>query len=258
MTRRDDRDAWEDWARVDPLWAILTEPEARHGRWDPEEFFATGHRTVEALLDKARELGAPTAYRVAVDFGCGVGRLTRALSAYFDQTYGLDISPIMVRQAKTLNRGVPRCTFLVHDDDDLGRITDGSVDLVCCFLVLQHMPDRSSIATYLREFVRVLAPGGLAVLQLPTRVPDPPKPTLRHRLAIRRRFTRMLRRAGVSPRWLYERFGWMPDMAMTALPRMETTAILGEAGGAVLAVSEPTADHGGVESLVYYVTKRNR
>jgi hypothetical protein len=44
------RAAWEDWGRIDPFWAILTEADARHGRWDVDRFFATGVDMVAAML----------------------------------------------------------------------------------------------------------------------------------------------------------------------------------------------------------------
>jgi SAM-dependent methyltransferase len=43
---------------------------------------------------------------------------------------------------------------------------DGSVDLVLCYHVLEHVPDD---ATAMRELARVLTPGGLALVQVPFR-----------------------------------------------------------------------------------------
>ena len=43
----------------------------------------------------------------ALDFGCGVGRLTRALGMRFESAFGVDISAGMVEQAQTAERGVP-------------------------------------------------------------------------------------------------------------------------------------------------------
>lgn len=253
MPRRAERRAWEDWAHVDPLWAILTEPDARGGHWDEAAFFESGRVLVESVLDDARRLGRPAARRVAVDFGCGVGRLTRALAPHFETTYGLDIAPTMIKEAVRLDAGVHGCVFLVHEDDDLGRFDDAGVDLVCCLLVLQHLPSRPAIEAYLREFVRVLAPGGVAVFQLPTRVAAAARAkTLRGRLAMRQRATRALRATGISRRLLYERLRWRPDMRMLAIPEADVAAVIEEAGGHVLKVAELPADHGGVSSSLYF------
>jgi predicted TPR repeat methyltransferase len=37
--------------------------------------------------------------RAELDFGCGIGRLTRALSPELDECYGVDVSLRMVRLA---------------------------------------------------------------------------------------------------------------------------------------------------------------
>ena len=43
------KETWETFGQEDPLWAVLTDPSKRGGRWDVDEFFATGEREVEAL-----------------------------------------------------------------------------------------------------------------------------------------------------------------------------------------------------------------
>ena len=56
-------------------------------------------------------------------------------------------------------------------------------------IVLQHVPDREAIESYVREFCRVLRPGGLAVFPLPSHIPAI------FRLQWRRRLYLGLRRA---------------------------------------------------------------
>jgi ubiquinone/menaquinone biosynthesis C-methylase UbiE len=252
MPRDRNRAAWEDWGRVDPYWAILAWPEARHGRWDVDEFFATGVEWVASVLADARRLGRPVRHGTAVDFGCGVGRLTRALAPHFERTYGLDVASTMIEQARRLDaqRGASGAEFVLHDHDDLSRVASGSVDFVLCLLVLQHLPARAAIEVYLREFVRVLAPGGVAVVQLPVHVPGagPPGP-----VPLRVRATGWLRAAGVRPAFLYERLGWQPEMPMSGIPYEETVAIFESAGGQLLEALPETSDPGGVVSRVYYV-----
>ena len=41
---------WNAFGEQDPLWAILTVPDRRGGRWDLEEFLATGRHEVEEVL----------------------------------------------------------------------------------------------------------------------------------------------------------------------------------------------------------------
>ena len=49
----------------------------------------------------------------------------------------------------------------------LEGVADGSVDVLVCYLVLQHLPSVGHVLGYLREFGRVLAPDGEAFVQLP-------------------------------------------------------------------------------------------
>ena len=254
MPRDRHRAAWDDWAKVDPLWAVLSEPEARHGRWDVDQFFATGVGMVATMLDHSASYGRPAVRGTALDFGCGVGRLTRALAPHFEHTYGLDVAPTMVDEAMRLDAGASGASFVVHDRDDLSRFESGTIDFVSCLLVLQHLPTRAAIETYLREFVRVLSPGGVAVVQLPVHVPPArPRSTLRSKLQLRTRGGRALRALGVSPRVLYERFGWQPEMRMSGIPYDETVAVFEAAGGHVLHASSESTDPGGVVSRLYFV-----
>jgi len=157
---------WDAFGKRDALWAILTHEGNRDRRWDVAEFFATGVVEVADLVRSLDELGRPLGRRRALDFGCGVGRLTQALCGHFEECVGVDIAPSMIRLAKRYNRHQRRCRYDVNDTIDLRRFEDGCFDLVYSNLVLQHM--RPELARgYVREFLRVVNVGGLAVFTLP-------------------------------------------------------------------------------------------
>jgi len=158
--------SWDTFGRTDPLWAVLTAPGTQGGRWDPEEFFRTGEGDVGRLLAEAEEHGLATSGRAALDFGCGVGRLTQPLAARFRQVVGVDVAPSMLDLARARNRYGERCRYVLNQDPHLGLFPDSTFDLVLSLFVLQHMPPHLSGA-YLGELVRVLAPGGTLIFQLP-------------------------------------------------------------------------------------------
>jgi len=245
-----DQDDWDELGETDPEWAILSDPERRGGRWDSEEFFATGPRDTAAALGRFKELPNPV-YDRALDFGCGLGRLTRALAGSFDAVTGVDISRAMVDGASRLNADVPGMKFVVNDRADLRDVADDdSIDLVFSFIALQHVSSTEAIVSYLKEFVRVLRPGGLVAFQLPSHI-SPIK-----RIQPKRHAYRVLRRVGFSPATLNGRLGLHP-MAMRHLPLQEVREVLGGAGATVLAAETdpPHPDFPGYLSTHYFATK---
>lgn len=159
------RENWERLARSDPLWAILAADERRGNRWSVEEFFATGRDDIELWIARLAEAGVRLPGGRALDFGCGVGRLSRALAPHFERVVGVDVSRSMIDLGRRL--GPPaNVEFVVNSRADLSRFATGEFDFVLSLLVLQHLP-RRLIRSYLLEFARVLRPGGVLVVELP-------------------------------------------------------------------------------------------
>src|SRR5205814_941204 len=98
---------WESLAEDDPLCAILSRPDTRGNRWNVDEFFATGEAEVATTLGELAATKLVPRSGRALDFGGGVGRLTRALAQRFDDVVGLDISDVMIRNARSLNKDLP-------------------------------------------------------------------------------------------------------------------------------------------------------
>ena len=218
---------WDRLGEDDPLWAILANPKMRGNRWDEERFFASGREEIAALLGDLEQRGIRVNRGAALDFGCGVGRLTQALGDHFGEASGVDIAPSMVAKAEGYNRHGERCRYFVNGRDDLRLFPAESFDLVCSFIVLQHIAPRFA-ERYIREFVRVLRPGGVLVFQ----IPDRPAPTLKGwflHLLSRRPFLPLLN--------LYRRVrdGSRGVAEMHAIPKARVLAILEECGAEVLA-----------------------
>jgi len=164
---------WEAFSREDPLWAVLTDSSRVGGRWDIDEFLATGEHEVVGYLDELEQLGAAPARGRALDFGCGVGRLTQALAERFDRCDGVDIAEPMVAEARRINRRAERVRYHVNDAPNLELFAGESFDFVLSFIVLQHMEPRYAKG-YITEFVRVLKRGGVALFQVPAGMRTPP------------------------------------------------------------------------------------
>jgi len=236
---------WDELAAVDPLWAILSDPDRRGGGWRVDEFLRTGEADAARALAVAAELGRPARHERAVDFGCGVGRVTRALASRFAEAVGVDVSPRMVEQAGRLNDDVENVRFLVNSGPDLGQLADASADLVYSRIVLQHLRRRRDALRYVEEFLRVVRSDGLVVFQLPGAIP------LRRRLHLRRRSWTALRALGLAPARLHA-WGLSP-IRVIGISREDVGRFLGERG-ATIARAEPDDAVAGLESFQYYVT----
>jgi SAM-dependent methyltransferase len=155
---------WDRLGSSDPLEAILAE--GHGGKWDVSTFFTTGKTEVEEVFNYLARRGVAVQRNDALDFGCGVGRLTQAFAAKFERVIGVDISPSMLETAREINRSFENIRYLTNSRPDLSILRDEVVDFVYSNIALQHVDPRFS-SRYIQEFVRVLRPEGIALFQLP-------------------------------------------------------------------------------------------
>ncbi len=162
------KQVWETLGDEDPLWAVVSRPDKRGGRWNLPEFLATGESDVSRFRELiARQSGAPDRFQHVLDFGCGVGRLSLAWSGHADRVTGLDISEPMIIQARRIAEGRPGLEYILNPRPDLSVFERGTFDLCFSHICLQHMPWEFARG-YLREFARVCRPGGWIAFQLPS------------------------------------------------------------------------------------------
>ncbi len=119
---------------------------------------------LEAISENVR----PAPPRRILAAGCGVGTEAFAFARRFPgaRVVGVDFSPRSIETARRLARRSEvgdRVTFEVADlaGDDLPKIAGRKFDLISCHGVLSYIPDPAAV---FRNFVRCLAPHGLAVL----------------------------------------------------------------------------------------------
>jgi SAM-dependent methyltransferase len=161
---------WDSLGRDDPLWAILSTPETRGNRWDVTAFFQTGEDEVVRVFDRLKGLDISLQRGRALDFGCGVGRVTQAMTRYFDSVDGVDIAPSMIRLADQHNHHGDRCRYHVNTSPDLRLFESNAFDFVYSRIVLMHVPPRLT-RRYIAEFSRILRPGGVALIHVPSALP---------------------------------------------------------------------------------------
>jgi len=121
---------WNTLGETQPYFAVLTHDRYLRERMsdaDREAFFASGEEDIGRILGLL-----DFAPKSALDFGCGVGRLTRALTKRIERVAGVDAAESMLRLAR---ENVPNATFST-------TIPNERFDLIVSLLVFQHIPIR--------------------------------------------------------------------------------------------------------------------
>ena len=131
-------------------------------------FFASGEhelRSLEAILARAglRPADLPHVF----EFGCGIGRVTPFLGRAFRQVTACDVSTthLAIAREQVAAAGLGNVAFVASGIPDFGM--HGPFDLWFSRIVLQHNSP-PIIAQILRRAFAMLAPGGVAIFQLPT------------------------------------------------------------------------------------------
>lgn len=111
-------------------------------------------KMLDWLAEKVEELG------VICDMGCGPGQVARYLYDIGAKVCGIDLSPVMVEQARRLN---PEITFRQADMLALADVADNSYGGIAAFYSIIHVR-RPALNQALAELKRVLRPGGALLL----------------------------------------------------------------------------------------------
>jgi ubiquinone/menaquinone biosynthesis C-methylase UbiE len=106
--------------------------------------------------------GSPQSDQRALDAGCGTGHTALAFAPHLAEVVALDLTEAMLAQGRKLarDRGITNVTFQ-RGDVERTPFPDASFDLVTSRYSAHHYPHP---LVALREFARVLKPGGTFLL----------------------------------------------------------------------------------------------
>jgi SAM-dependent methyltransferase len=87
-------------------------------------------RATAEIASRLRKWGLLGSSVVALDIGCGIGRLECALAPYLAKITGTDVSPVMIDEARRRCADLPNADFAVCTGADLAGFVDRQFDLI--------------------------------------------------------------------------------------------------------------------------------
>jgi 2-polyprenyl-3-methyl-5-hydroxy-6-metoxy-1,4-benzoquinol methylase len=162
---------WEELGKREPHWSVVVADQYQQANIQAheKEFYQTGEQHVAQLFGSLeRNHVEHRGFKTCLDYGCGVGRITRHLANRFAKVHAYDISlPHLQCAEDYLTKENVSNVALNH----LKRVTDiqnlPKVDVSYSMIVLQHNPP-PVIAFIIEALIRSLNPGGVAFFQVPT------------------------------------------------------------------------------------------
>ncbi len=157
-------DAWEKFAQDDPYWAVLTEERYKGGMDSAgrEAFFRSGGEFVNGVLERFKQhfgylIGSDDA---AIDFGCGVGRLTVPMAGVCRRVAGIDVSETM-REECLRNARSRRLRNVDCFESPAALAAEGVYfDWLNSYIVFQHIETRLGYALF-DSLLKLIRPGGV-------------------------------------------------------------------------------------------------
>jgi len=147
-------------AESEAIWDTLSSKNAMHyiltgkENWKKEDFFNKGKEHVDICIDFAKK-NTQLEFNKALDFGCGIGRLSENLKNHFEQVIGVDVSKKMIIKAKD-NKNTK--VEYIHDNSHLLSVKH-NFDFILSLFVLQHIPIPEQIV-YFNRFYDLLNKNG--------------------------------------------------------------------------------------------------
>jgi SAM-dependent methyltransferase len=164
---------WTAIGREEPHWSVLSSEafKSENIEQNSGRFYESGADDAHLVMAILARCGLSSVdLPRAVEYGCGVGRVTSYLADAFSELVGIDISESHLALAKerVTRNGCNNVRLVLARAPDFGMVAP--FDLWFSYIVLQHNPP-PIIALVLRKMFSLLAPGGVAIFQVTTYLP---------------------------------------------------------------------------------------
>jgi SAM-dependent methyltransferase len=158
---------WKRYGEMDPYFGVLSQQQYHGSHLNSPAraaFFRSGEEYIDFVLSTIRSrLVADFRPSRALDFGCGVGRLTIPLARVCSDVVGVDVSAAMLREAqRNCDEAGRGGVEFVCSNDQLSRVS-GRFDFIHSFIVFQHIPPSRGLRL-VRALLGRLTPGGVGAL----------------------------------------------------------------------------------------------
>jgi SAM-dependent methyltransferase len=165
------QDAWQYLGETEPHWSVWTSDEFHQSDIHTMKnvFYDSGRKNVINFFRALERNGIDyTSFKLCLDYGCGLGRVTYWLSKKFEKVFGYDISQshLLIAKNYLAQEGANNINlFHIKRVNDLTNLP--KVDCIYSVVTLQHNPP-PIINLIIREFIKSLNSGGIAFFQVPT------------------------------------------------------------------------------------------
>lgn len=136
---------WRQLGHDQPYWGVLANDRFLKEKLTPaviDEFYKSGEEDIASFENTLRHYyGDDFNPETALDFGCGVGRLSLPMAVRISQVVGVDISPGMLDLARKRAAEKQASNILF-----CGHIPDRQFDWVNSYIVIQHIAPEGGIS----------------------------------------------------------------------------------------------------------------
>jgi trans-aconitate methyltransferase len=154
---------WEYYGSHDPYYGVMSAPEFRTQHMTEEaraRFFNSGVEDVAQCVAHAEAEFGPLNFDTALDYGCGVGRLSRPLSDRFQNVICVDISETMLTTARA-NLAGRSVVF-----ENAAQMSDSPTNFIISRMVFQHISPDVGLAILPKLAARLR---GTGIIEIPVR-----------------------------------------------------------------------------------------
>lgn len=166
------RKQWTKLGDEEPYWSVLTDDRFRRNNVEANmAAFDDSGRSSAALLDRASARVGTKLQGTCLEFGCGVGRVTRYLAERFEKVIGVDISEgnLEICRKRMADAKVTNVELrLLTTPAEVATLPD--FDFFYSIIVLQHNPP-PVMQFMLTNLLGKVKAGGGAYFQVPTHSP---------------------------------------------------------------------------------------